>query len=96
MDLAFYMFNMYGTPTDSMEQVVPLYVTMAVILLVLHWIGRNAVWGGGTYGVIVGLIVALVTGNWSLLSLIFVIGVFAGTFFEWGWRLTLPKRNLPK
>jgi chromate transport protein ChrA len=68
-------------------------IIIAVILLALHWRGRNAVWGGATLGVIVGLVVAIVTGNWSLLSLIFVIGVFTGTLFEWGWRLTKRKRG---
>jgi hypothetical protein len=42
-DLTFYMFDMYETPTDSRERVVPAYVIMAVILLVLHWRGRNEV-----------------------------------------------------
>ncbi len=66
----------------------PVITVIAVILLVLHWKGPNAVWGGATLGVIVGLIVALVTGNWGLLALIFTIGTFAGTLFEWVGRLT--------
>lgn len=60
---------------------------IAVILLVLHWKGPNAVWGGATLGVIVGLIVALVVGDWGLLAQIFAIGTFAGTIFEWIGRL---------
>ena len=60
---------------------------LAIVLLVLHWKGPNAVWGGATLGVIVGLIVALVVGDWSLLALIFAIGTFAGTVFEWIGRL---------
>jgi hypothetical protein len=61
---------------------------LAIVLLALHWKGPNAVWGGATLGVIVGLIVALVVGDWSLLALIFAIGTFAGTIFEWIGRLT--------
>lgn len=60
---------------------------IAGILLVLHWKGLNAVWGGATLGVIVGLIIALVTGDWGLLALIFAVGTFAGTVFEWVGRL---------
>ncbi len=60
---------------------------LAIVLLALHWKGPNAVWGGATLGVIVGLIVALVAGDWSLLALIFAIGTIAGTIFEWIGRL---------
>ena len=56
---------------------------VAAVLLILHFKGPNAVWGGATLGVIVGLIVALIVGDWSLLALIFAIGTFAGTVFEW-------------
>lgn len=60
---------------------------IAGILLVLHWKGPNAVWGGATLGLIVGLIIALVTGDWGLLALVFAVGTFAGTLFEWVGRL---------
>jgi hypothetical protein len=65
---------------------------IAAILLVLHWKGPNAVWGGATLGLIVGLVVALVKGDWGLLALIFAIGTFAGTIFEWIGRLATRKR----
>ncbi|MDP7415615.1 MAG: rhomboid family intramembrane serine protease [Dehalococcoidales bacterium] len=57
--------------------------------MVLHW-GRaaTAVWGGATLGAIVGLIVALITGDWGLLALCFTIGTFAGTLFQWIGRLS--------
>jgi len=61
---------------------------IAIILLIFHWKGPNAVWGGATLGIIVGLITALVTEDWSLLALIFAIGTFIGTFFEWISKLT--------
>lgn len=63
-------------------------VVIAGIFLVFHWKGPNAVWGGATLGLIVGLIVALVTGDWGLLALVFAVGTFAGTLFEWVGRLT--------
>lgn len=61
---------------------------VAAVLLVLHWKGPNAVWGGATLGVIVGIIVALVTKDWGWLATIFAIATFVGTFFEWVWRLS--------
>lgn len=62
-------------------------VVIAVVLLVLHWGKPNAVWGGATLGLIVGVIVALVTRHWYLVPRIFAIGTFAGTIFEWIGRL---------
>lgn len=61
--------------------------TLAIILLALHWKGPNAVWGGATLGIIIGFIVALTTKDWGRLTLIFTIGIFIGTFFEWIGRL---------
>lgn len=60
---------------------------VAAVLLVLHWRGPNAVWGGATLGVIVGVIVALVTKDWGWLAIIFAIATYAGTVLEWGGRL---------
>jgi hypothetical protein len=65
---------------------------IAGILLILHWKGPNAVWGGATLGAIVGLIVALVKSDWSMLAFIFAIGTFAGTLFEWIGRLAKRRR----
>ena len=65
-----------------MSPVITVITVIAVILLVLHWKGPNAVWGTATLGVIVGLIAALVSGDWSLLALIFAVGAFIGTVFE--------------
>jgi len=56
---------------------------IAGVLLILHWKGPNGVWGGATLGAIVGLVVALVKGDWGLLALSFAAGTFAGTVFEW-------------
>jgi len=68
---------------------------VAVILMALHWKGPNAVWGGATLAVIVGLIVALVSGDWGRLAFAFSVGTFAGTFFEWVGRVGNRLRNKP-
>ena len=61
---------------------------VAGILLIVFWRGRNAVWGGATIGAIVGLILAIVKGDWSLLALSFAIGAFAGLGAEGFGRLS--------
>jgi hypothetical protein len=61
---------------------------VAAVLLVLHWKGPNAVWGGATLGIIAGVIVALVTKDWGWLATIFALATYAGTFFEWLGRLS--------
>lgn len=60
-------------------RIISLIVT--AILLVLHWKGPNAVWKGATLGIMPGVIVALIVGDWSLLVLIVAIGTVAGTVF---------------
>lgn len=62
----------------------------AVILLVIYFIcsGRNAVWGGLTLGLFVGLIINLVMyigGNgfsWSILKKVAVVGTLNGFLWE--------------
>ncbi len=61
---------------------------VAGVLLILHWKGPNAVWGGAALGVVAGVIVALVTKDWAWLATIFAIATYAGTFFEWLGRLS--------
>jgi hypothetical protein len=34
---------------------------IALVLLVIYWKGRNAVWGGLTLGVIVGIVVTIIS-----------------------------------
>ena len=70
-------------------------LVIAVILLALHWAGPNAVWGGATFGLVVGLIIAPITGDWGLLAIAFAGSTFAGTLFEWVGRLAdrLAKRR---
>ncbi len=68
--------------------VTTIITGIAVVLLVLHWRGPNAVWGGATMGIIAGVIVALVTKDWVRLLSFFAVGIFIGTFFEWMGRIT--------
>lgn len=67
--------------------VTTIITTVAMVLLVLHWRGPNAVWGGATLGIIIGIIVALITKDWSRLLSFFAVGTFIGTFFEWIGRI---------
>ena len=73
-------------------EVTTILAIIAGALLVLHWKGPNAVWGGATLGAIVGLVIALIKGDWGLMALSFVIGTFAGTIFEWVGRLATKSR----
>lgn len=66
---------------------------IAGVLLILHWKGPNAVWGGAALGAIVGLIIALIKGDWGLMTLSFAVGTFAGTVFEWIGRMTKRSRR---
>jgi len=66
---------------------------IAGVLLLLHWKGPNAVWGGALLGAIVGLVIALINGNWGLMALSFAYGTFAGTVFEWIGRIANKFRN---
>ena len=61
---------------------------IAGVLLLLHLKGPNAVWGGAGLGVVVGLVVAIVKGDWSLLAVSFAVGTFCGVVFEWLGRLS--------
>lgn len=67
--------------------VTAIVAIVAGVLLILHWKGPNAVWGGAGLGAIVGLVIALVKGDWGLLALSFAAGTFAGTVFEWVGRI---------
>ncbi|MFC1905743.1 hypothetical protein ACFLXL_02930 [Chloroflexota bacterium] len=64
-----------------------ILLIIAVILLLLHWGGRNAVWGGATLGLVVGIIISIIKGDWTFLAYSVSGGVFLGTFFEWLGRL---------
>jgi len=68
-------------------EITTITTIVAIVLLALHWGGRNAVWGGATLGLVVGFIAALVTKDWSRLMLFIALGTFVGTFFEWIGRI---------
>ena len=74
-------------------EVKTILAIVAGVLLILHWKGPNAVWGGATLGVIVGVIIALVRGDWGLLALSFAAGTLAGTVFEWIGRIAHKSRT---
>ena len=67
--------------------VTTIITAVAIVLLVLHWKGPNAVWGGATIGTIAGIIVALVAKDWGRLFSFFAMGTFIGTLFEWIGRI---------
>jgi len=59
-----------------------IMTAIAIVLLVLHWRGQNAVWVGATLGILIGIIVAFITKDWARLLLFFAMGTFIGTFFD--------------
>lgn len=75
-----------------------LGILALVCLIVSFVIGKNAIWGGLTMGIIVALIVGLINlimGNgfkWVLLKKILIIAVLAGGFFEVVGRLSKKKQ----
>jgi hypothetical protein len=75
-----------------------LGILALVCLIVSFVIGKNAIWGGLTMGIIVALIVGvinLIMGNgfkWVLLKKILIIAVLAGGFFEVVGRLSKKKQ----
>ena len=70
---------------------MPLWIILliiAVILLLVHWKGPNAVWGTATLGLVVGIIISIIKGDWTFLAYSVSIGIFVGTIFEWLGRLS--------
>lgn len=61
---------------------------LTVILLFLYFEGPNALWGGFTVGVVIGIILSLISVfqgdgfNWSTLGKAIIISVLAGFIFE--------------
>jgi|GEM_PF-3333003 len=74
-------------------EVTAILAIIAGVLLILHWKGPNAVWGGAGVGAIVGVVIALIKGDWGLLALSFAAGTFAGTVFEWVGRIANKVRS---
>ena len=65
-----------------------LFSVLACIVLIIFWKGPNAVWGGITLGLIVGIILAIIStfnGNgfdFIIIGKAIIVGVFAGFVFE--------------
>jgi len=62
---------------------------VAVILLIIYWRSRGAVWGGLTIGIILGLIVAIfyLFGGYGFRWSIIVKGATLGTMIGFGAEL---------
>ena len=74
----------------------------AAIFLILFWKGPNAVWGGLTLGLFVGLSIAIffaVRGesfSWSMIGKTTVVGVLVGSAAEFLGKLASFLRKLSK
>ena len=67
---------------------------VTVILLVVYWGSRNAVWGGFTIGIIVGLVIALFSGfDWWIVGKSAVVGALIGFGVELLGKLSDKMRN---
>ena len=58
---------------------------VAVVILLLHWGSRNAVWGTATFGAIVGFVVAFFGDGfqWWTVGKALIISTFIGAALEW-------------
>jgi len=77
-----------------------LGIIAILCLLISFFIGKNAIWGGLTLGIIVGLMVGIISWiigsgfNWTLLRKILIVAVLAGALFEIVGRLSKQSRKL--
>jgi len=55
---------------ENVDTIWKIFGAITIVLLVVYWKRRNAVWGGLTIGVIIGLIVA-------------IFYFFKGSGFDW-------------
>jgi len=66
----------------------PILGIITIILLIIFWRTRNAIWGGFTIGIIIGFIIAifyLFKGNgfnWSLIAKGAISGAMVGSIAE--------------
>ncbi len=66
-----------------------------ICVFVSLWMGRNAIWGGLTLGIIIAVIVVLIKGwNENVFSRILTVCVLIGAFFEIISRFASQKRPL--
>jgi len=71
-----------------------ILVVPALILLLLHWGSKNAVWGTATLGFIIGIIIAFFRAGfqWQTVIHTAAIAVYLGTIVEWLPRLASKRR----
>ncbi len=56
-----------------------ILVVVALILLAIYWNNRNAVWGGLTLGIIIGLLWKFIGGtDWDMLIKVATVGTLLG------------------
>lgn len=66
-----------------------MLVAIIVRVMVAFRSFPKAIWGGAALGAIVGLIIALVKGDWSVILFSCMVGFLAGTVFELVMRLVI-------
>ena len=70
--------------TENIDIIWEIFGIITVVLLIIYWRKRNAVWGGFTIGIIIGLIVSifyLFQGNgfdWLIISKGAILGAMIG------------------
>ncbi|MBN2611740.1 MAG: hypothetical protein JXB00_09315 [Bacteroidales bacterium] len=70
---------------QSLNIIWKVLAILAFISLFVYWKKRNAVWGGLTIGIIIGLLIALFKKggfDWYIVLKVGIIGVLFGVFSE--------------
>lgn len=66
-----------------MNNIWTILIVVALVILVIYWRNRNAVWGGLTAGAVIGLLIALFSEfDWPIVLKGAVIGTGLGFFAE--------------
>ena len=61
--------------------ILNIFYIIGMVALVIGFIGKNAIWGTATIGLIVGLIVGVFTGDFSNIIRAALLGADVGLFF---------------
>lgn len=79
---------------DEKEETMGCFVLAIIVrvLVAFRYVPR-AIWGGAAVGAIVGLIIALIKRDWTLMLLSCAVGFIAGTVFELIIRLIISIDN---
>lgn len=72
----------------------PILLGITVLLLLLNWGSRNAVWGAATLGLIIGVVIALFSSgfDWWIVGKSVVVATLIGVVLEWVPRLMNTKK----